>query len=146
MKKQALAVGTALLFCLAFAVASAHSQGRGVVANIPFAFSIGDKVFPAGQYAIAPVLSSNLVVQQIRAADGHAVTMISTMAVDPKDAHAQPRLVFNVYGSTYFLSEIWTEAGGQGRKLFQTAREKELARIEAKSEVAVLVQPLPIKR
>jgi hypothetical protein len=149
MKKQTFAVGTALLFCLVLAVASAHSQGRGVVANVPFAFSVGDKALPAGQYSIMPALSSGPFVQEIRSADGNAAIFLPTMALDARDAkdgHLGPRLVFHVYGHSYFLSEIWTDAGVQGRKLLETSREKELARSETKREVAVLLQPLYVKR
>src|SRR5579862_10059594 len=51
MKKQLLIVFAGLLL----AVGSAYAQSSRLVADIPFDFIVGNKVFPAGQYEIKGV-------------------------------------------------------------------------------------------
>jgi hypothetical protein len=95
---------------------------------------------PLGEYRVQPMSTGSGDVQLIRQTDGDALTVVLTMAVDPEDGKSEPQLIFNHYGNSYFLSQIWTGAG-QGRELFKSKREKETARGEARTEVALLAYP-----
>ena len=134
MKKQiALAVA---LMAVAIAAGQSYAQQISAKADIPFAFQVGNKAMPAGQYWIQRVSDADESAQIIRRTDSSAAAVAMTFAAD---ARSKPELVFHKYGNSYFLSEIWTGLG-QGRQLPKSEREKELARETRGSEVAVSLQ------
>ena len=144
MRKRVFTIA-ALALCIVATAGSAYGQGQTLAANIPFEFVAGSQTLPAGEYQIESELLGDGHVQLIRSVDGRASTMVFTMAVlDPKGRQVEPKLVFNKYGHTYFLSQIWGE-GDQGREVPKSRREKELARNEARTEVAVLVHSSPVR-
>jgi hypothetical protein len=145
MKKRTFAMATALALCILAAAVPAYAQGPTVTANIPFEFMVGSQILPAGEYRIQSEPLGDDCVQLIRSLDGGTPAMVLTMAlVEPKGQQVAPQLVFHKYGHTYFLSEVWA-GGDRGRKLFKSRREKELARSEVRTEVAVLVHSSPVK-
>jgi hypothetical protein len=74
-------------------------------ARIPFAFNVGQKSLPAGEYTIAVVNpSSDRKVLQIRSVDGKLSALIQTGALNTK-APEKAKLVFNRYGDRYFFSQ-----------------------------------------
>jgi hypothetical protein len=137
MKMRIIGIAAALL-SFTFVAGQCHAQTQGTQAKIPFAFVVGDKTLPAGEYAIAPALISSRDVQLIRELDGSSGTMIMTAVVDPNGDDAQPRLIFHRYGNEYFLWQIWA-SGTSGRELHESRREKELATTETPKEIAVLL-------
>jgi hypothetical protein len=139
MKKQAFALAVGLLVSIAVA-GVCHAQQPVLGTNIPFAFQVGDKTLPAGEYSVKSMSNGTSDVQLIRQKHGDALTVVLTMAVDPKDGKSEPELIFNQYGNSYFLSQIWTGAG-QGRELSKSKREKEAALGQARTEVALLAYP-----
>jgi hypothetical protein len=140
MKKQ-IAVAVALL-AAAIAAGQCFAQQTISKADIPFAFQVGNKTMPAGQYWIQRVSDAAECAQMIRRTDSSAAAIALTFAADAKNEESTPELVFHKYGNSYFLSEIWTGLG-QGRQLPKSEREKELARETRGSEVAVSLQSVP---
>jgi hypothetical protein len=141
MKKQILAVAAALVFT-ALAPAQSHAQ-QITQAKVPFAFQAGDKMMPAGEYQIQRVLPSTKAVQLIRRADSSASTFVLTNVVESRDKNADPKLIFHCYSNECFLSEIWA-GSGQGLKLEQSRREKEVSCAKAENELAVVSLPLTV--
>jgi hypothetical protein len=141
MKKQILTVAAALAFT-ALAPAQSHAQ-QVTQAKIPFAFQVGNTIVPAGEYQVRSALPNTKVVEQIRRTDWSASTLVNTNAVESKDNNAQPKLIFNCYSHECFLSEIWT-GSGQGRKLVESSREKEVSRAKEENELAVVTLPLTV--
>jgi hypothetical protein len=141
MKKQILTVAAALAFT-ALAPAQSHAQ-QVTQAKIPFAFQVGNTIVPAGEYQVRSALPNTKVVEQIRRTDWSASTLVNTNAVESKDNNAQPKLIFNCYSHECFLSEIWTRSG-QGRKLVESSREKEVSRAKEENELAVVTLPLTV--
>lgn len=137
MKRQARAVAVALLLFIVTA-GECYAQRPALVVNIPFAFQVENKTLPAGEYRIEPVPTGAGYVQKIQQTEGDAVTIVSTIIVYSKNGKSEPQLIFNQYGKSYVLFQIWT-GEGRGRELSKSEREKELARTEATVEVAVLV-------
>ena len=92
------------LFTLAALVTAggAMAQGRAVRATVPFDFSVGDKLLPAGDYEITKNSAS---VIEVRNRDKHVVMLASTM-YDSHQSRNGSKLVFDKYGDQYFLSEI----------------------------------------
>jgi hypothetical protein len=138
MKMRILAVTAAFL---AFTTVAGQCQAQTPITlkgNIPFAFVVGNKTLPAGEYTIQRALQGTATVQWIRSADGSVSLMFGTMEADQNDKDSEPRLIFDHYGDQYFLSQIWFQAAS-GRELYKSRREKELATTETPKEVAVLL-------
>jgi hypothetical protein len=139
MKKQ-IAVAIALLAAVIVA-SPCYAQRDGLKGNVPFAFQVGNKTMPAGDYTIDRLslpAGSILIIRRCAGDDG---AMVSTFIVDAKNGESQPELVFHKYGDTYFLSEVWT-GDARGRKLYRSDREKELQRDSGK-ELAVTIHFVP---
>jgi hypothetical protein len=141
MKKQILAVAAALVFT-ALAPAQSHAQ-QVTQAKVPFAFQAGNTMMPAGEYQIQRALPEVKTLQLIRRTDSSASTFVSTNVVESRDKNADPKLIFHCYSHECFLSEIWA-GSGQGLKLEQSRREKEVSRAKAGNELAVVSLPLTV--
>lgn len=135
MKKRALAVTIALLLSV-IAASQCYAQQLALVVNIPFAFQVGGKTLPAGEYRVLHVSTRDRTVQRIERTDNLVEMTVLTIGVDQNGREISPKLIFNRYGDTYFLSQMWS-SDGLGRQFFQSGREKELARTTAKIEVAL---------
>jgi hypothetical protein len=142
MKKQILTVAAALAFT-ALAPAQIHAQ-EVAQAKVPFAFQAGDTTMPAGEYQIRRALPSNKAVQQIRRVDSSASSFVLTNATESKNKNEKPRLIFHCYSNECFLSQIWT-GNGEGMTLTVSRREKEVSRVGAENELAVVSLPLTVK-
>jgi uncharacterized protein (DUF3084 family) len=142
MKKQILTVAAALVFT-ALAPAQIHAQ-EVAQAKVPFAFQAGDTMMPAGEYQIRRALPSNRDVQQIRRVDSSASTFVFTNATESGNKNTEARLIFHCHGNECFLSEIWT-GSREGMKLTVSRREKEVSRVDAENELAVVSLPLTVK-
>jgi hypothetical protein len=125
----------------------AHAQSsRPVRANIPFDFGVQNRVMPAGTYQLTYSALSHGVV--IRGVDDNnlnifVMTYSSTDANRPRDGKG--KLVFNRYGGTYFLSQLWQSPGQpDALEVNRTSRERNLAaRISAPGvERASIIVPV----
>ncbi len=115
------------------AVASANGQSRNPArANIPFDFSVGDKVLPAGEYQVSALTDGKTVVL-VRSRDGKNSAIRLTYTENKTVATDKGTLVFRRYANHYFLAEIWTAGDQTGRCLLKSkherAIEKEMAMI-----------------
>ncbi len=137
MRKQIMQVFACLGLFIALGVTSAAAQANTVVADVPFNFTVQDRQLLAGEYRIEQIAPATLV---IRGAGGEAHTMVMTIAVRSLDP-SEGKLVFNRYGSRYFLKQVWAAGELQGRELIKSKAEKELAKSQTKSEVALLARP-----
>jgi hypothetical protein len=139
MKKQ---IAVVAMLVAAIAAGQCYAQHLSLKADIPFAFQVGNRTMPAGEYGIQRALAENPSLQRIRRTDSGANAVAQTVLMYAKDGKSEPALVFHKYGNSYFLSEIWT-GEAQGRKLYQSDREKELAREATGTDVTVLLQAQP---
>lgn len=100
--------------------ASAQCGGNPLITHIPFQFSIGNAMLPAGEYLVKCLgLDQHQVMFQ--SADGKATAIVPMVVVrGPSDERA--RLVFHRYGTRYFLVQAWT-GGGNGLELPTTRAE-----------------------
>jgi hypothetical protein len=121
VKMLVMAISSMLLVAM-LASGQERSLAKG---NIPFAFSVENKVFPAGNYQFAE--SSDAQVIDVRSPDKKvsAVVPILTrlaggMHTTPEDCH----IVFDKVGETYTLSEIWVP-GEDGFMLHMTKGKHE---------------------
>jgi hypothetical protein len=115
---------------LAIACLSASVLGYAqspVRANIPFEFTIGQKVLPPGQYSITNVSDR---VLELRNWDKRISVLVPTDAT----AYVEQKphvLVFRVYGNQYFLHEVRGGIGEFTLDLRPSKLEKEAQQLTA---------------
>ena len=128
MKKQFLGTFAILSLLFALAVVNVQAQSRSrITAHIPFAFQIGDKTLPAGDYSVKRLSQSALLIES---ADGETRTIAQAQrSVQDKTGAKQSteKLVFRQYGEQYFLAQVWMIRGGTGRELNMTNAERNAA-------------------
>jgi hypothetical protein len=141
---------------------TANTQIR-LISEIPFAFTAGENSFPAGKYAavieryrvlsinslqvqkvasspVVPAIQSqgpNVVVEVV-AEDNQHRGMFLTMSIEARKKAGHHELIFNRYGTNYFLSEVW--AGSEtGYQLSKSKAERDLAENHTPTQVAILL-------
>jgi hypothetical protein len=123
--------------------AQAQTAGAKIaVANIPFAFNVGNKNLPAGKYTVTVVNpSSDRKILQIRSTNGRASAMIQTNSV-LGNASDDAKLVFQRYGDRYFFAQA--QMAGESTsfaavKSSAQRAQKEAVAAGAKQSVVVIV-------
>jgi hypothetical protein len=111
---------------------SAHAQsGTQFTVTIPFNFSVGAKVLPAGQYLVGRATQASAETMALRPVDGGGGTYVLTRTVQAKEP-GESRLVFRRYEDQYFLGEVWAAGASTGRGLPLTRKERVAAQDIAK--------------
>lgn len=103
--------------------------------TIPFDFFIGGEAQKAGDYVIAPICDKQIA---LRSTHSQTAEMVLTNAIEAGADSAAPRLVFHRYGSKYFLTQVWLRASEEGRELYVSPEEINMAR-EYRQEQVFLV-------
>ena|SRR5215468_5749414 len=126
-----LAMGCLLLLVSARAT-EAQLPGTTLRANIPFAFNVGNKALPAGEYQIRRINDApeGLVISSLNNRD-HA--MFVTEGVQARTTPRHSELVFHHYGDTYYLSQVFTGGEPTGRELPESHSERTMRRQLARS-------------
>ena|SRR6185295_13894863 len=110
MKATLLKITVTLAMVTVFTAVSAYGQRSQTIRFvIPFAFSVGNKVLPAGEYEV----SNQSEIIHIVSKDGKRVAI--ALSFRTKRAE-QMKLTFNRSGENYQLSQVWL-ADGVGREL-----------------------------
>lgn len=133
MKKQLLIVFAGVLL----AVGSAYAQSSRLVADIPFDFIVGNKVFPAGEYAIRTI-GMNGATLQLENTESKRSLFLTPNYCASAQPQQESKLVFNMYGNHFYLAQIWTEGYDQGRELPKSSREVEEAQLQEGHHVVIL--------
>jgi hypothetical protein len=108
----------ALLFTLA-ATSYAQSARRTVIL-IPFDFVAGEKTLPAGTYRIEPVRRDSYTAWEIQSTSARAGAVVMTSALGGDAAGAESRLVFQKYGETHVLAQVFASGDMAGREVVQS--------------------------
>jgi len=92
-----------------FAQTSRHAAAA---VEVPFAFVVGNQVFPAGDYEFHSLLNSVagrdiIDVLVVRSKDGQRYRAVVTHVVGGGGESGRPRVVFTRSGGHAFLSEVW---------------------------------------
>ena len=126
MKRQAILVLTTLSLLVMLTAASVNGQSdMHLNVNIPFEFSVGKAILPAGEYTVSCGAQSLLIIQSADRSVSQAFLTISTQAGTTRDESA---LLFHQYGDRYFLSAVWTAGDYIGHELREPRAERELIR------------------
>jgi hypothetical protein len=104
--RRTLVLGIAALALVGVA-SLAFAQDDVLEANIPFAFHVNSKTFPAGQYEMR-IDWADRRVTVIGGQHAPAIELfVTTLAPSPHTTVADTRVVFDKVGTTYTLSELW---------------------------------------
>ena len=128
----------------AFTVSTqAQTAGAQIaVANIPFAFNVGNKTLPAGKYTISVLNpTSDRKVLQIRSNNGRASAMIQTNSVIGNTSD-DAKLVFERYGDRYFFAQAQMAGESTSFAALKTSTQraqKEAVAAAAKQSVVVVI-------
>ena len=142
MKKQAYMIIAVMALVTVAGLSTAKAQTSGnpqLVANIPFAFSVGEKSLPAGEYTVRCTNpDSPAKILQLRSKNGHDSALVQTNSVIGKIEN-NARLVFYRYGDQYFFAQAWLPADSIGMQTPRSRTEKarELAREKRTTETVV---------
>ena len=121
----------------------ASAQDRIVTADIPFEFTVCKEQLPAGKYRIEPFSRSNPSIMVFRSQDNHAAEIACTIDVQGTKMTGQGKLIFNRYGTQYFLSEMWFPGEPTGSEVLKSEREqaflRELAPRKKRERVTIKV-------
>ena len=104
--------------------ASAQTSTYHMKMEIPFVFHVNDVTLPPGPYNVEAI---NPGVTRF----ANATTKQSVLVITPLSENGgsyKPTLIFNRYGSDYFLSKMWFGQWSSGRAFLPTPRERELAK------------------
>jgi hypothetical protein len=137
--KRILALTLTLLPMMAFAQLMPDQK---IIADVPFEFTVGNKVVPAGQWTAlrGPTTSGRTLL--IRSADARITIPSFTL---PDEAKAEARvsaLVFKKYGDRYFLSEIKVEGDRAIYRIPESKAEAELLSENGRANEEVIVASL----
>ena len=119
---------------LLLVVSAAHAQSATVSANIPFDFTVGKQVYPAGNYLLRPwgtVHGDILIQNRDESRDSRVLTEDCTKLGEAE----KTVLIFHRYGDQYFLEQVWIEGNTIGRQFLKRNIEAQLANNHTGPEV-----------
>lgn len=112
--------------------------------RIPFAFNVGNKTLPAGDYTVTVSNpTSDRRVLRLRSKDGRASAVIQTNGAEANEP-ADAKLVFNRYGDTYFFAQA--QMAGDTTMLMavktkaERHKEREITSNRSKTKVEVFAE------
>jgi hypothetical protein len=126
MKRHLLMLVAVIILAGAFNV-SAQAQSGGaqrVVANIPFAFNVGNTSLPAGKYTITVLNpTSDRKILQIRRMNGRSTAMTQTNSVIG-NVSDDAKLTFHRYGNRYFFAQAQMAGETTGLAALKSSAER----------------------
>jgi hypothetical protein len=115
MKATVLRTTAILAVAMALTAISAHAQGTPERQTyvVPFEFSVGKRVLPAGEYTV----SNRTPIIKVESKDGkHTAYTLPSATLGTGKRYAQAKLTFHRVGEQYSLSQVWW-SDGMGRQL-----------------------------
>jgi len=123
MKRHAF-VTTLLGLVLTSTLAPVYGQSMKI--DIPFDFVAAQATLPAGEYRVSRNVPTQGAVRLVSSKGSSAVCL--TTGIQSNRPSKTAKLVFNRYGSHYFLSQVWDQGNATGHVLRPSKAEREIAR------------------
>ena len=137
MKSIRTLTAIALTILAATAVFAQSSSRLLMKIDIPFAFIVDDRTLPAGQYFVTDVSCEHVIA--LTSADGKHSLMVHDLPNYASKSSSNSRMVFQRYGSEYFLTQVWTSGDNVARNPLVSKRQVEIAHSGARSESTVIL-------
>ena len=136
--RKLLSLCIGLLFALTVHPGKARAQISGEIeANIPFQFHAGDTKLPPGNYVIHPLDNTDLTIMEISSADGTTSALFEVRDAAASSAPAKTELIFNKYGSQYFLAKMFDEGVPDGSNVVESRYEKRIGQASKEAQAHV---------
>ena len=116
---------------------AARAQQKGIRADVPFDFVVGDRAYPAGEYILRATLNDNGVLRMENVNNISAVFVTSNPCAEAVPSK-QTKLVFHRMGGRYFLYQLWTADNPTGREFPRGRVEVELAQNHESPDVVIV--------
>jgi hypothetical protein len=124
MRKQIMSTLAVLGFFFTLAATSAQAQTGPLEADIPFAFNVGGKTLPAGEYRVQQMgLTQNVIAVVSRSGKDAVLSLKNNVTGAEADKSA---LIFRRYGNHYFLARIVTAGATTGSALPMSKAERRI--------------------
>jgi hypothetical protein len=128
--------GLTLLFAVAAPLQAGSILNHEMTVTVVFEFAAGDKLLPAGEYTVRLNSERGTVVLR---GEGQKPLMLLTARKESRSAPQRGKLVFQRYGTSFFLNEVWGQDNSVGQTLAPSAREKEMAREKQPQQILVVL-------
>jgi hypothetical protein len=115
----------------------------GVVANVPFNFTVETVKMPSGEYTLQPLSTASGVIQLMNRETGKSVLVNASglLSIHKGKGEETGMIIFHRYGDRYFFSEVWTPYGIRGHAK-PSKLEREIQASTAEKQVALVSIPL----
>ena len=137
MRIRSLSIAVVVAVAMTTAVVPANAKTHStLVLNVPFQFTVGDRLLQPGNYRFEQLLDSapGLNIIAIRSADGGTYQAAVTTTTHATAVQRRSRLVFKRYGNSFFLSQVWTKGKLVGLLLYPSRSETHLAEKQVADE------------
>jgi hypothetical protein len=121
--KKMLAVTIMMLPMLAVAQLPSNQK---IITDVPFEFTVGNKVVPAGQWTTQLASRDGERLLQFSNRNAKITVISSSLPGESKIAPAESSLTFHKYGDSYFLVAINVEGNRANYRLRESKAEAEL--------------------
>ena len=125
---KVLRLGSLLLISFLFiAAVPLSAQTSAIDVHVPYPFIVENTNLPAGESRIAAFTDNTLI---IRSKNGDTALLCLTIPAGGGPKSEEPQLVFQRYGSQYFLAEVWLKASHArqlNRYLYETTHKIDIA-------------------
>ena len=128
--------GLILLIAAAPPLQAGSILNHEMTVTIGFEFAAGDKLLPAGDYTVQLNPERGTVVLRV---EGQKPLMLLTARKESRSTPQRGKLVFQRYGTSFFLNEVWSQDNDTGQTLAPSAREKEMAREKQPQQMLVVL-------
>ncbi len=143
-------IACVMLICLASAAMPTYAQARNSAPSrmrldVPFAFTVGNRTFPAGDYTFETLLNDaqGIEILVVRCNDRPIYHAVASNTLRGNDQQLGSKLVFNRYGNRYFLAQIWGAGRLTGLRLQTSTQEIDLQTNQVGHEVELAVPEQP---
>jgi hypothetical protein len=117
-----------------------YAQEINVRIRVPFDFVVGDKMYPAGEYAVQTA-KANTYYLSIKNEDKTTRELIDSypcISSKPLTPGNQAKLVFHRVENTYFLHRVWVGGSTVGREFPKSHREAQMAMNGSTTETTIV--------
>jgi hypothetical protein len=127
LKEVQMSKRNVLLALAALLIAAGSAYAQSIKFQVPFQFTIDNMVMPAGYYWIESSHDSGLLAIEGLDRQTSPKRFLNANPVESLGRQYEAKLIFNCYGGSCFLSQVWT-GNNVGRQLGESRQERQLAK------------------
>ena len=135
MNKNLLSLAMSLALLMS---AVAQAQTTHMKITVPFEFVAGNVPLPAGEYEVTALGTWGGTALSVHNVNSNAGSLVLSSSCRSQKPTADAKLVFNRYGTQYFLAEVWNRNSLAGSQIKINPRQTELAKTRLKDEVVLI--------